>query len=363
MFEKEFERLLTEYKDAVDDKQRFTGLVKDFFPDKQMQSNLILAAYNMGIVKDIQGASDIGSAFAFRYVKRLVDEIGISRVNADWAISVWCVCYGQKMLGKPCDIKLKQGKNDGKPAIKDAKSGAVQYGDLFQYEKSTYANGYAVRGFSGNNRMIIFQNTYNGSPVVEIKRGAFSESNVEEVIFTEGIRRISERAFCGCTSLKQAIFSTSIKELADHAFEACGNLTTAALPPFLEQVGAYAMSGAGIKTVVFPKTVFWLGEGAFSYCKNIKEVEMPALCDEVASSLFRGCENLKKVKIHGKINAIGDYAFADCVNLETIFIPDSVKDIGEHAFENVHDKFILMCEMGSFAENYAKRNRLRYQLI
>lgn len=364
MFEKDFERLLTEYKDALGDKARFTGLVKDFFPGQHMQVNLLLAAYNLGIVKEIDAVKHINNTFAYRFVKRLVEEQGISRMNADWTISMWCVCYGQKTLGKSCDIRLSSGKSDTKPTILEEKSGVVQYSDLFLYENSTYAEGLKVTGFRGdNNRMIIFQGSYANKPVVEIKASAFSETDVEEVIITDGIKRISERAFCGCTRLNQVIFAHTIKELADYAFAECSNLVTAALPPFLEQIGAYAMTGTKIKTVVFPGTLYWIAEGAFSYCHNIKEFNVPALLTEIAPKLLQGCENLKKVKIHDRVSSIGDLAFEGCSSLEELIIPDSVQSIGENAFDNVNDRFILICSMGSYAEEYARKNKLRYQLV
>ncbi|MCR1841657.1 hypothetical protein [Murimonas intestini] len=63
-------------------------------------------AYNMGIAQDIQSASHINNTFAFRYVKQLMDDFGMSRVNADWIVSVWCSCYGGKVLGKAYDIQF-----------------------------------------------------------------------------------------------------------------------------------------------------------------------------------------------------------------------------------------------------------------
>ena len=110
MFEQDFELMLRKYESSLDDKKRFTALVKDLFPDQAKNVNLLLMAYNMGIAQDIQSVSRINNTFAFRYVKRLMDDYGLSRVNADWIVSVWCSCYGNKVLGKICDISVqKQG--------------------------------------------------------------------------------------------------------------------------------------------------------------------------------------------------------------------------------------------------------------
>ena len=100
--------MLRQYENSIDDKRQFTALVKDIFPEEAKNINLILMAYNMGIAQDIQKANLLNNTFAFRYVKQLMDDYGISRVNADWVVSVWCSCYGNKVLGKACDISVQK---------------------------------------------------------------------------------------------------------------------------------------------------------------------------------------------------------------------------------------------------------------
>lgn len=126
--------MLRQYENSIDDKRQFTALVKDIFPEEAKNINLILMAYNMGIAQDIQKANLLNNTFAFRYVKQLMDDYGISRVNADWIVSVWCSCYGNKVLGKACDISVQ--KQGGGPAIKDNKSSSGKsYGDYLSMRK------------------------------------------------------------------------------------------------------------------------------------------------------------------------------------------------------------------------------------
>lgn len=362
MIEKEFEQLLNKYRHSIDNRSQFFGLVKDYFPGKQRQINLLLSAYDLGIAKELESTKAINNAFAYRFVKRLVDEYGISRANADWVISVWCVCYGQNILRKPCDIKLRSGV-DIKPAIQDEKTGSNPYGELFSYETSNDGSGLAVVGFSGqNNKMIIFQNTYKGKQVTEVKTGAFSEAPVEEVIFSEGIRIVGKKAFYGC-NIKQAILPNSLRELGEYAFAGNMALRSIALPQMLEQIGAYALSGTGLRTVQIPKSVYWIGNGVFSQCTSLETIEIKENIDTIPDEMFLGCEALKKVKLHEQISRIGARAFAGCRNLETLYVPDSVTAIGENAFSDVHDKFILMCSFGSYAESYARNHKITYQLV
>lgn len=364
MFETEFERLLSTYRDAIGIRSRFSGLVKDFFPGQQMQVNLLLAAYDLGVASELETVRVINNAFAYRFVKRLIDEYGISRANADWAVSAWCVCYGQHILKKPCDIKISSGKKGAAPVIEEEKTGVTQYGELFQYEPSSLGDGLAVTGFTGaNHKMIIFQNTSKNLPVVEIKSGAFSECPVEEVIMTEGFRKIGARAFMGCTNLRQVILPMSLLELGDFALSGCGELKTLSFPAMLEQIGAYALSGTGLKTIRIPKSVYWIGDGAFSGCKSLDNIDIKENVNAIPAKMFQGCERLMKLTLHEQLSGIGDYAFAGCISLTSIYVPDSVTSIGDHTFEGVNEKFILMCSFGSYAETYARKKKLKYQLV
>lgn len=59
--------MLTRHQASLEDRKKFTALVKDLFPDQAKNVNLLLMAYNMGIAQDIQSASHINNTFAFRY--------------------------------------------------------------------------------------------------------------------------------------------------------------------------------------------------------------------------------------------------------------------------------------------------------
>ena len=68
-------------------------------------------------------------------------------------------------------------------------------------------------------------------------------------------------------------------------------------------------SEVAFKKVIFPKELKYIGDFAFSFCKNLRRVELP--------------QNL----IY-----IGDYEFQFCDKLEYIYIPESVEEIGEMSF-------------------------------
>ena len=355
--------MLAKYQASLNDKKKFTALVKDLFPTQTKNVNLLLMAYNMGIAQDIENISHINNTFAFRYVKKLMDDFGMSRVNADWIVSVWCFCYGGKVLGKACDISVqKQGSG---PAIQGEQSpSGKSYGDLFVYEKSCKGKGLAVTGFRGDkNKTIIFQNRSGNTPVVEIADDSFSDSSTEEAILTEGIRYIGRNAFSGCNRLHQVVLPISIEEIEDSAFENCSNLKSLSLPVALKTIGDCALKETGLRTIKIPKSVFWLGKGLLMGCESLEQMTVPENIVKIPDRMYEGCTNLRKIELHEKVEVIGERAFFGCSSLDFIVIPDSVKQIGQDAFTNTDKQFIIQCSFGSYAEEYARKNRLKYQLV
>ncbi len=100
-----------------------------------------------------------------------------------------------------------------------------------------------------------------------------------------------------------------------------------------------------------------------SNCKSLTNVVLSNNIVDIPDEMFFGCENLKSLELPENLQKIGVWAFKDCTNLDILAIPDSVSVIGEDAFENVHEKFILQCSMGSHAEGYARSHKIKYQLV
>lgn len=355
--------MLRQHQASLDDRKKFTALVKDLFPDQAKNVNLLLMAYNMGIAQDIQSASHINNTFAFRYVKQLMDDFGMSRVNADWIVSVWCSCYGGKVLGKACDISIQ--KEGSGPAIQGEQVSLCRsYGDLFTYEKSRRGKGLAVTGFRGDkNKTIIFQNRSGNTPVVEIADDSFSNSPTEEAILTEGISYIGRKAFSGCNKLHQVVLPISIEEIGDFSFENCNSLKSVSLPTALKTIGDGAFKGTGLRTIAIPKSVFWVGEGLLAECDSLDHLTISENIERIPAKMFENCKNLKKVELQENLVEIGERAFFGCSSLDFLIIPDSVKQIGLDAFANMDKQFILQCSFGSYAEEYARKNKIKYQLV
>ena len=154
-----------------------------------------------------------------------------------------------------------------------------------------------------------------------------------------------------------------IDEIGDNAFEICGNLKSISLPMLLKTIGNEALKGTGLRTIEIPKSVFWIGDGLMADCKSLDHVKIPEIIDRIPARMFEGCTSLKKVELHENLSEIGERAFFGCSSLDFLIIPDSVKQIGQDAFTNTDKQFIIQCSFGSYAEKYARKNKIKYQLV
>ena len=77
---------------------------------------------------------------------------------------------------------------------------------------------------------------------------------------------------------------------------------------------------------------------------------------------FNVISKITSVVIEDGVKEIGDNAFSNCESLASIEIPRSVTSIGKFAFANC-ENIVLKVESGSYAEVFAKKNNIKYEII
>lgn len=76
-----------------------------------------------------------------------------------------------------------------------------------------------------------------------------------------------------------------------------------------------------------------IGDGAFSGCKELTSVFVPASVKSIGDGAFWGCSGLYNINLQDGLTRIGDVAFFECVNLSSIYLPGSLTYLGPSAFE------------------------------
>ena len=102
----------------------------------------------------------------------------------------------------------------------------------------------------------------------------------------------------------------TVTKIGDEAFSWCRNL----------------------KSINIPDGVTSIESGAFSYCSSLASIDIPDGVVSIGESAFDNCGSLESVTLGSGVETIGDYAFSYCRSLASIDIPDGVVSIGDEAF-------------------------------
>ena len=206
---------------------------------------------------------------------------------------------------------------------------------------------------------------------------------LRELVISEGTEKLEDHAFMGSANLKTVELPESLEAIGGHAFAHCISLSELKLPAKLKSMGAGAFLGcAKLKRLDIPEHIAELEEELLRDCGSLSEVSLPEKLRTIGKKAFRGCAALKQITIPDEVEEIGEEAFLkctslraavlppsiqkiagrafkDCPRLERVEIPSTVTKIGAKAFDGCPN-VVIVCETGSAAEKYVKKNGLRY---
>jgi hypothetical protein len=97
----------------------------------------------------------------------------------------------------------------------------------------------------------------------------------------------------------------------------------------------------------------------FSRENLIQSVTIEEGVQVIGERAFLDCGNLKSAEIPASITSIGKEAYYGCKILSSVVLPGGVKNIGEAAFDECPD-LVIHSPKGSYATEYAKKNRINY---
>lgn len=186
----------------------------------------------------------------------------------------------------------------------------------------------------------------DGYTLTAIEKDAFSESpKLKRLTVSDTVVNIAEGCLKPCTALEYlelgsnvTVFSAAdLRELAMLEEVVVNKANTA----FSSQNGILYSGGAGtlllcpralkVETLSLPHTLKTIEEYAFSECKGLGKVTVPAGCTLDDKAFFH-CTSLTSVELPTGLEAIPQKCFFGCVKLKEITVPEGVTVIGKHAF-------------------------------
>lgn len=173
---------------------------------------------------------------------------------------------------------------------------------------------------------------------------AFPECRyLERVQINDGLEVIPTCAFDECGNLSDVSMPSSVKKIELQAFYLCRNLTTMPMTDSLQTIGYSAFAGSGIETLKTGKSLTSIGEHAFSFCNNLKSVEISDPVTALGQLAFYFNDSLQKAVIGNGVHKIPKRLFSQCLNLASVTLGNAVDTLEEYCFEYCEKIDTIVC--------------------
>jgi hypothetical protein len=171
------------------------------------------------------------------------------------------------------------------------------------------------------------------SDIVEIPYECFKSLGImsgvdnQKIEIPKSVKKIGSYAFWGCQLMPSKLILSPDIEIGGGAFTG-SNLTEVVIPDGSQKCDNSIFAGCDqLKKVTLSSTVKVIGHSAFRGCKSLESVEIPNGVEEVGENTFRDCSKLSSITLPESVKIIGNDAFEGCASLKTILIPDSVREL------------------------------------
>lgn len=149
------------------------------------------------------------------------------------------------------------------------------------------------------------------------------QSSIDTVIVEEGITGLGSYALYQVRA-NEIFLPTTLKTLGSYALAGTLSVTQWQLPFGLTSIGSYCFYSCTTLThIEIPDTVKTISSRAFQNCTSLENIIIPYSVTNLSSYAFYKCTALTKVDFQSLSTSIsiGNYAFAYCENLKELTLP------------------------------------------
>ena len=174
-----------------------------------------------------------------------------------------------------------------------------------------------------------------GYKVIGIAEFAFYGCRgITRVTLPNSVSGIGAYAFAECSKLQKVDMSSNLQIINNNAFVDCAKLYTIDLPAGLTYIGNDAFFNSGLKEIVIPESVTYVGDYAFNMCHDLLRVEIRASNYYLGEAAFIACSSLTEITVPGTNLVIRPYTFEHCERLKSIVFEEGVTKIEDSVFMN-----------------------------
>ena len=246
----------------------------------------------------------------------------------------------------------------------DNNSNPEKTSEGFTFELSLDMNSYTISGIGDcTDKEIVFPSSYNGLPIIAIKKEAFkNNTGIQAITIPDTIKSVGDNAFSNCSNLK--IINVKGAKTYYDSFDNCkyiekvkiDNIDNWCSSLFSSPKANPLSYGAKLfendSEITALSTNSNIGNYAFYNYKMLNELNLISGYAKIGISAFENNDALKNIYLEGKI--IADYnAFYNCINVEKVFV-NNLTLWTQSTFQNQTSNPIYYSENLYFGNNEVK---------
>lgn len=200
------------------------------------------------------------------------------------------------------------------------------------------------------------------SSVEEICDFAFFDRPLEEIVFSDNLKRIGKHS-CSCRGeLKAAIIPPNVLYIGDGAFGRAQITITGNDTIIGSQIArniiiadsciAYIIEDGLLMNRERTRIIQYIGD------QKITEIVIPETVEIIDDKAFGSARNIKKIKLNNGLRKIGEYSFSSTA-IKSISIPNSVEELAVTAFSKQQPKTKVTFKKGM--EYYRENENALYR--
>lgn len=198
--------------------------------------------------------------------------------------------------------------------------------------------------------------------VTTIADYAFQGAAIDSITLGNSLEAIGKRAFGNIQVLASVDIPDSVTTIGEGAFSYPRDLeqVTFGASSQLETIGYEAFKSCKITEISIPDSVTTLGVSSFAFCEELTTATIGSGIKDIGASAFSGCTKLADLQIGSSVETIGASAFSLCTGLIDINIPNTVTTIGAYAFSSCTELLTVAIpssvkEIGECAFRYSNK--------
>lgn len=112
-FEDRLEDIFNDDDFDLYDRDSFMDLIDDLSGINRLYTNLLIMAFDSGLLEDISDEIELDQDFFDEHVETMESDYGLTHENAVWIVDTCCSVYGETVLMTDCDYSVPKTSKTG----------------------------------------------------------------------------------------------------------------------------------------------------------------------------------------------------------------------------------------------------------